>query len=110
MEGRGGRKWVDLHPFDSVSPSSRGRGREATPEHQNILPRERSARRSVPSGEKKKSLLACLLENLIGSDFHTVDFGPVALDAQCFFVVVFLSFSPLIQGHMREREREDLRG
>lgn len=42
MGGEGGRKWVDLHPFDSVSPSSRGRGREAAREHQNILQRKRS--------------------------------------------------------------------
>lgn len=62
--------------------------------------------------KKKKTLLACLLENLIGSDFHTVGFGPVALDAQCFFCCrFFFVFLPADTGtHEREREREDLWG
>lgn len=54
MGVEGGRKWVDLHPFDAVSPSSRGRGREATREHQNILQRKRPGLPTGAVGRKKR--------------------------------------------------------
>lgn len=77
--GRGGRKWVDLHPFDSISQSTsrvRGWGRgEAVCEHQKIIAREQPARCAA-----NFDLFKCLVQ----CGFRVLVFATVALDAQCF--------------------------
>lgn len=94
--GRGGRKWVDLHPFDCISLSTRGRGEEGVCENTtNYI----------------EKTVGCLLL-LMGADwqaqlmhtFNPVWFAYCSVRHSCTWHRVF--FTNASHTHERERERE----